>query len=214
MFLDPALSFLLAYHPVIAVTVFSVIVLIIINVFYRILMNQADAKQLKEKTKELNKQMRVLQKEGKREESNKLLSEVMRENSRLMRMTMKPMLVSFIIVIILLPWLSEAYGDRIVTFENDAGKFSFRSVEYQVLKSGQLITVNGQETCSAPCAQKFGDSFLEITKESDNIKFAPVVAMLPVQLPVIGNNLGWLGWYILVSVPVVVFTRKLMRIYA
>jgi uncharacterized membrane protein (DUF106 family) len=213
MFLDPALSFLLAYTPIVAVTIFSVIVLIIINLFYRILMNQSEAKQIKEKSKELNKQMRALQKEGKRDEANKLLSEVMRENSKIMRMTMKPMLVSFIIVIVLLPWLSEAYGDRTVAMENNIGKFNFRGVEYDVSRSGNIITVNGQTACTS-CVQKIGDSFFEITEDQGKIRFAPVIAMLPVSLPVVGNNLGWLGWYILVSIPVVIFTRKLMRIYA
>ena len=47
----------------------------------------------------------------------------------------------------------------------------------------------------------------------DRVKLAMVVVSLPIRLPVFGYNLGWLGWYFLVSIPLVILIRKLMKIY-
>ncbi len=212
MVLNVIFGFLLAYTPIVAVTIFSVCILILINIFYKILIKQNEAKQLKEKTKELNKQMREAQKAGNKDEANRLMSETMRENGRLMRLTMKPMIVSFIIVIVFLPWLSDAYGDRLVTLENNAGKFTLQGVDYSVVKSENSIAVNGEAACIS-CTKKIENIMFEITQQDGKISFAPVVAMLPVSLPFVGNTLGWLGWYIIVSIPVAILTRRLMKIY-
>ena len=89
---------LLVLEPALAVTIFAIIILILINLCYRFLINQQEAKQLKERTKELNKQMKEERKQGNTERANELMKDVMTENSKLMRMTMKPMLVSFVII--------------------------------------------------------------------------------------------------------------------
>jgi len=38
------------------------------------------------------------------------------------------------------------------------------------------------------------------------------VITLPYSLPIWGNSLGWLGWYILASFPISMFLRKLLRL--
>jgi uncharacterized membrane protein (DUF106 family) len=213
MVLDVIFGFLLPFDPVVAVTIFAIIILVLINIFYKILIKQHEAKELKEKTKELNRQMKEAQKAGNKDESNKLLSEMMRENSRLMRMTMKPMIVSFIIVILLLPWPAGVYGDKFVKMENNAGELDFQGTKYQVQATDNKISINQVELCTMPCTEKIGSMLFEVNQESDNIKFAPVIALLPVSLPFVGNSLGWLGWYILTSIPLAVLIRKFMKIY-
>lgn len=216
MVLDALFGFLLAYNPAIAVTIYSFIVLVLINIFYRILINQNDAKQLKEKTKELNKQMKEAQKTGNKDEVNKAMSEVMRENSKLMRMTMKPMIISFIIVILLLPWMADSYGDRIVALGNSTGEMNYQGTKYQIEKTdnGVIVKTATQSiSCTFPCTEKIDKNLFEISKQDTNAKFMPVVALLPISLPFIGNVLGWLGWYILVSIPLVILIRKFMKIY-
>ncbi|MCX6815948.1 MAG: EMC3/TMCO1 family protein, partial [Candidatus Aenigmarchaeota archaeon] len=103
MNLESVFGFLLNYNPTIAIIIYAFLVLLLINIFYKILIKQQDAKQLKEKMNEINKQMKEEQKAGNKEKANQLVGEMMHANSTLMKMTMKPMIVSFIIVIILLP---------------------------------------------------------------------------------------------------------------
>jgi len=205
---------LLAFSPVVAVTIFSVIVLILINIFYRILINQQAAKDLKARTKELNKKMREEQKAGNKEATNKLMSEMMSENSRLMRMTMKPMIISLVIVVVLLPWLSTAYGDQIVGIKDGAGTLKLGGTEYTVQESGGSITVADLSvSCAGTCLQNINSQLYEIRSEGNNVIFAPVVAQIPVSLPFFGTTIGWLGWYIVVSIPFVMLIRKFMKIY-
>jgi len=216
MVLNLIFGFLLGYQPAIAVTIFAIITLVLINIFYRILINQNNAKQLKDKTKELNKQMKEARKAGKKEESDKLMREMMQENSRLMRMTLKPMIISFIIVILLLPWLADAYGDRIVKIENNAGELVFRDVKYKVDMTDndvKIIKESQATSCTLPCLEEIDGNLFEISKESTNLKFAPIVALLPISFPFVGNTLGWLGWYIFISIPLAVLIRRFMKIY-
>lgn len=218
MVVEPVFGFLLAYPPIVAVTIYSIIVLFLINIFYRILIKQGQAKELKAQTKELGKKMREEQKAGRTEESTKLMSEMMKQNAKLMRMTMKPMIISFIIVIIMLPFLGEAYQDINVKLTDSKGNFTIKESRYDVSVSGAAITIANSASsstidCQATCIKNIEDKRYEIHQSNGNVKLSYVVALLPVSLPIAGNTLGWLGWYIIVSIPLVVLMRKLMKIY-
>ncbi len=139
------------FSPIIFISIYSFLLLILINVFYRILVNQTKAKQTKDLITELSKKMKESQKAGNTEESKKAMSQLMQEQGSLMRMSMKPMLVSLVIVVIFLPEMSNIYGST-------------------------------------------------------------YVANLPFALPYVGASLGWLGWYILFSIPAAILIRKLLKI--
>ena len=38
------------------------------------------------------------------------------------------------------------------------------------------------------------------------------IVILPFSLPVLGNHIGWLAWYLIVSMPLTLFLRKIMGI--
>jgi len=212
MVLNVIFGFLLNYPASVAIIIYSIIVIFLINIFYKFLINQEEAKQLKEKTRELNKQMREEQKAGNKERSNQLLREVMQANSKLMRLTIKPMIISFIIVIILLPFLADSYGDASVKLENNAGIAKIAGIEHRVEKVGDELKI-GDATCKPVCKTTIGNKLFEISMNGNDVHFARVVALLPLSLPFVGDTLGWLGWYIVVSIPIVIIMRKLMKIY-
>lgn len=216
MVLDVIFGFLLNYTPVVSVTIFAIIVLFLINIFYKILIDQNNAKQLKARTKEISSQMKEAQKAGDTKKSGELLSEMMRENNRLMRMTMKPMIISFIIVILMLPFLATHYGDRYAQLNNGTGTIGLDGVNYTVALNDNTIEIEGASLLEGGCdstCYRIGGRNYEVVPEKDKVKFAPIVAVLPIPLPVIGTTIGWLGWYILVSIPFVMLMRKFMRIY-
>ena len=80
---------LLIFQPVIAITIFAIIIIIIINIGYKFLVNQQEAKQIKDRIKELNETLKKEQKEGNTSKVTEIMSETMKENSKLMRLTMK-----------------------------------------------------------------------------------------------------------------------------
>lgn len=205
-------GFLLNYTPALSVLIFSIIILFVINIFYKILINQNDAKATKQRTKDISKQMKDAQKAGDTDKSKKLMGELLRENNKMMRMTMKPMIVSLVVVIILLPSLATFYGDKPVSLTDGKGSVALNGVTYQVEKSDGTVKI-GEASCSIPCtAEIAGDSYRVMT-EGSNIKVAQIVAVTPFALPFFGNSFGWLGWYIICSMPLVIIMRKAMKIY-
>ena len=221
MVLDFLFNPLLAIEPMIVIIIFSGIVLFIINLLQRLLVNQEEAKGIKEDVKELSKRMKEEQKQGNTEKANELMKEVMAKNSKMMSMTMKPMLVSFIVIILILPWMSGNYGDKIALLEDNKGEVNINDVVYSVERNGNEITING-ENCDSPCVRGFDNkNWLVSYKESgcllffcnpERVEFARIIAFLPVTLPFFGDDLGWLGWYLIISIPMALIIRKLLKI--
>lgn len=212
MVYDAIIAPLTGFHPTIAVLIFGLIILILINVFYKLLINQPEAKRIKDRQKELNKQVSEYRKQGDMANMNKLMKEVMRENTKLMKMTMKPMMVSFIIVIVLLPALHAAYSDIFVGIDGGTGSLNYLGETYDVSVSGQAVTISGA-SCQAPCETVVGSTEMIVTLEDSSVKLAPIVARSPISIPLTGYELGWLAWYIMLSIPLAITIRKFMKIY-
>jgi len=129
--------------------IFSAVITFIITIIYKFLANQNEIRQLKANLKEKQAQIKELQKTNP-QEANKMLNEVMTLSSKQMRINMKPMLLTLVVVGITLPWLGQA--------------------------------------------------------------FPGVVVKLPFTLPYFENDFGWLAWYIIVSIPLGAYFRKLLRV--
>jgi uncharacterized membrane protein (DUF106 family) len=207
--LDFLFAFLLNYTPAFAVIIFAIITLFVINIFYKLLINQNEAKQVKQRSKDLNKELREAQKAKNTEKANKLMSEMLAQNSKMMKFTMKPMMVSLIVVVLFLPSMSTFYGDKLVSPGNTT---MINNVNYTVVQDGSTVKI-GELTCTAPCTEKIGKYNYKVSEENGKVKVALIVAMLPISLPILGNTFGWLGWYIICSIPLVVVIRKFMKIY-
>ncbi|HLC67972.1 MAG TPA: EMC3/TMCO1 family protein [archaeon] len=200
---------LLNFNPALSVLIFSTIILFVINIFYKVLINQNDAKMIKQRVKEYNVELKDAQKKKETDRQKKVMSSMMSENSKLMKLTMKPMIVSLIIVVIFLPSMSGFYGDKFVA---SGGTVKLFDTNYTVVKDGTTVKINDL-SCTAPCTQKIGGYDYKISMEDDNVKVAQIVAVMPFALPFIGGTFGWLGWYIICSMPLVMIMRRLMKIY-
>ena len=125
----------------------STLIVFVISLFYKFLINQNQMKELKSNLKEKQAKVKELQKSNP-QEANRMLSEVLNLSNKQMKMSMKPMFLTLIVVGLALPYF------------------------------GQL--------------------------------FPGVVAKLPFTLPYVGNDFGWLAWYIIISLPLGQLTRKLI----
>jgi uncharacterized membrane protein (DUF106 family) len=202
---------LLGLQPALAILIFSAFVLFIINIFYKVLIKQHLAKAIKDRQKELSKRMQEERKAGNMDKMNALMKESLSENSKLMRMTMKPMIVSFVVVIIFLPWLHSVYGDVTAPMQNNTGIAALGGINHSFSINGKTLSSDFRK-CDGNCFI-INNRTYEVMKEGNAMKFAPIVATFPFSMPLLGYNVGWLGWYILVSIPLVVILRKLMKIY-
>jgi len=222
--MNPLLDFISIFEPSIGIIIFATIVLGIINLCYKYLVNQKEAKIIKLRIKELSEEMKKYQKEKNIEKVNEILRESMQENSKLMRMTMKPMLISFIVIIILLPGIANlfVYSAPLI---NNVGNVTINNEIYYVEKSDGLIIVKGNDffanfsTSTKVNKQISGGAWYISYKQGglfggpERVEFERVVAFLPgFSLPIVGNDFGWLGWYILVSIPLAIIIRKVLGI--
>lgn len=102
--LDPVLGWTLLLHPFVAILAISIIVTIISNLIYKWATDQKEMKRLKD-------QIEVLKKEVKanRENPKKMMksnNEMMQVNMQYMTRSLKPMLFTFIPVILVIGWMS------------------------------------------------------------------------------------------------------------
>lgn len=190
------------------IILYSFVVLSTVNIFYKLLVNQGQAKQIRENVENMNRQLREEQKNGNKEKSSQILSNIMREQGRVFKMSMKPLIVSFVIIGGFFYLIGGSYGNKIVELSSGMGTVTIDNQKYPIEKIDDKITINGKE---CPCV--IGNSAWRIAAEGDKVTLVRIVTSLPVSLPLIGNETGFLGWYIIVSMPTMIILRKLMKIY-
>jgi len=93
--------------------VIAAAIVFVITLFYKFLINQNALKELKNEQKEKQQKIKELQKTNP-VEANKMLNDVLKLTNKQMRMNMKPMIPTFILVIILLPWVAQLFPGAVV----------------------------------------------------------------------------------------------------
>lgn len=121
----------------------SVVIVFMISLFYRVLINQNELRELKSSLKEKQAKIKELQKTNP-QEANKILNETLALSSKQFRMSMKPMLLTLVVVGITLPYFGQAFPGAVVKlpfylpyFENDFGWLAWYIIVSIPL--GQLI---------------------------------------------------------------------------
>ncbi len=201
------------YNPHLAIIIFSLILVFVINLFYKFLINQEEAKQLKQRQKELKEEMKTYRKEGNAEKTTELFSEMMQLNNKMMKLTLKPMLASLIIIAIFLPMVA-SFFDITATFEDNHATIDLGGNVYEITRSEDTFEVTGpaEFECNKTCRQYLQNTEWNIRLDGNKIVFVRILVLLPFSLPLIGDDLGWLGCYIIISFILVMPIRKLLKI--
>ncbi|NIO44590.1 MAG: DUF106 domain-containing protein [Candidatus Aenigmarchaeota archaeon] len=191
---------------------FAAVIIFVTTLIYKFLMNQNEVRELKEKLKEKQARTKELQKTNP-EEAKRLMGETLKLSNKQFRMTMKPMMVSLILIIIVLPILAEMYGDKIVTIEDNKGVLNLDEKTYNLELTEEKLILENTE-CKIPCNDQIvGDYKWDINLEGENqVKFSRIVVLLPFTLPYFGNDFGWLFWYILISLIFNSIFRKILGV--
>jgi len=141
----------LLFSPVLSLVFVATTLTLILLVLTRFSVNRKAIKEIKDRMEQTRENLTKAQKEGNKEETSKLMNEMMSSNTDYMKQTFKTLIISLIVLSLILPWMKYRY--------------------------------EGKATAS-----------------------------LPFTLPFVGNSLGWVYWYVLVSFTVGWVIKKILGI--
>lgn len=96
------------------ILIISVILAFITALSYRLLIKQGELRKLKDEMKFYQDKIKEAQKSGDREAVSKLSSNMLKLSSRQFRMSMKPLMVSGLIFLLIIGWIAARYGEAII----------------------------------------------------------------------------------------------------
>ncbi len=132
--------------------IIAFLVSILINVITAYTMDIKKMRNMKEKLKKIQEQMKDAHKNKNTKKIQKLQMEMMNIQKEIFRQSFKPMLISFLPIVAILSWL-----------------------KWKIPKNISIVE-------------------------------------LPFNLPIFGNDLGWFGWYIFVSIVSSMIVKKIMKL--
>lgn len=214
----------LAQNALISLTLISISIAFIISSIYWLVMDQEKMEEAKEKSKELKEKMEKAREEGNEEEANEYMSEMMNASGEQMKMNFKPMIFTFVIIIPMFFFLfPNVFGDAEVALQEN-GNSMMGELKYQSLNKGLEVQNSDSlkvqldgNTYTKGDVFSIGEYDFEVQKlmkneESTKLKLSRVMVELPISLPFVGKTLGWLAWYILLSMPFTQFFRKMFGV--
>lgn len=98
-------------NDVIDILLISFFINLVINLCYKYLSDQTKIKAIKDHVKELKKKMKTASDDEKKE----ILNQIFLENSKIMKMNMKPLIISLFLVFLILGVLYSHYQSAVVS---------------------------------------------------------------------------------------------------
>ncbi len=100
--------------PIFMVFLIGAFISILMSIINWKVLGTEKAKEVKKRMQDVRASMLETQKSGDTKKTNEYLTELMKINSEYMRLTLKPMIVSIVLVILILPVLRESYKANVV----------------------------------------------------------------------------------------------------
>lgn len=208
------------YHSLIF---FSTLLAALFSVIYWWLLDIERADRIKKKINKYQDRMKEAREEDEQEKASKHFKKTLELNQKFMMLNLKPMIATMVFVALIFPWLGATYAPTIeMTQFNDTGyngtiEYAGESETVTALNtSGQMSFFTGD---SGERVNAFGvdwevSSFETVQDQNHdaelglNAKFVN----LPFSLPLAGEALNWLGFYILIVMPMTFIFRKLLGV--
>ncbi len=206
-----------------AVFILDVVFAFLLAIIYKYLMNQKEAKKLKANIKELKKKVNEAKKSNDINKMNQFMRKSVEMNNKLLRMSLKPMLASMVLVFLVFPWVNYTFSPTI-SFKNVNGTYTGQ-LKYDnltvplKLNSSNLIAFGTYGIIGRGQYIKIDDTKWQVKsisfsrdKKTAKSKVALVFVNLPFYIPFAGRTLEWFGYYFLLGIPLTYGFRKLFKV--
>jgi uncharacterized membrane protein (DUF106 family) len=240
--IEPILMFLYsfyntAFHPIltmgpyVALGFFSFCLAGLFSIIYWYMLDIERAEEVKEKISSYQDKMKEARSNDNTDKASEHMQKTMELNQRLMKLNLKPMIGTMIFVGLLFPWLGATFAPAIeltetgnntfegdltyaqkdvpVTVTNQSGNITIESGN-QTLGVSDSITAHGIRWDVSNFKEHKGGIFAEAKGHILNVNARFVD--LPVSVPLAGDALNWLGFYILIAMPLTYIFRKMLGV--
>lgn len=226
-FYDAIFQPLLAMGQYYSLAFFSVALAATFSLIYWRFLDVERQQELKEK---LNKQQEKMKEARQNDNTDKVsehMSKSMELNQKFMMLNFKPMLVTMLFVGLFFPWLSGTFSPTVQLEDNNGVytgelEYASESVPIEVQNGNDTVmNVEGQEVEPGETFEALGITW-EFRNAGENggwfspdgfsASVAAVFVPLPFSLWYIGSALNWLGFYVLLAMPLTFAFRKMLGI--
>ncbi len=230
-FYDAIFQPLLAAGPYVSLGFFSAVLAGIFSLIHWHLLDIEKADELKDQLSDHQEKMKEARQNDESEKASDHMQKTMKLNQELMKLNMRPMAGTMLFVVLIFPWLGATYAPVIEMNQTDPGMFQGEleyAGEVQTLtvnntSTSPVVTLNGQEAEVSEeidvlgirwQVARFGVSGggLFSAGEGTILKLNAEFVKLPFSLPLVGNALNWLGFYILIAMPLTYLLRKVLGV--
>jgi uncharacterized membrane protein (DUF106 family) len=208
-------------EPIFVVGLITAIASILFVLVQRFLVDQERLRELREQMGKYKKLADEARKKGKIKDVNRYTTLMLQLSSEQFRFMFRSMIFIFIIIGPVFFLLSSLYPDVVVKLEGD-GMFEYEDFSIPVTAADDGIYLENKRIGIGETFQ-LGKYDFELNKNcglifffcadpAKEVKFSRIIVYLPFSLPFLGANLGWLGWYIFLSITITTLLRKLLGV--
>jgi uncharacterized membrane protein (DUF106 family) len=195
------------------------------------LLDHEKADKIQDKISEHQEKMKEARENENHEKASEHTKKVFKQNQKFMMLNMKPMIGTMVFVALIFPWLGTTFAPTVQlqetgnnTFE---GNFTYANTQTPITVDNTSETVQLQvdnQTVTpgeAARIQGFDWTYKGIHEKSPGVfsntegmvaSFNGKFVNLPFSLPWIGGALNWLGFYILIAMPMTFALNKALGI--
>ena len=227
-FYDTVFQPLLAMSPYYSLAFFSVALAGTFSLIYWRFLDIERQQELKEKLNEQQEKMKEAQDENDTDKVSEHMSKSLELNQKFMMLNFKPMIVTMLFVGLFFPWLGATFSPGVDLQQTNSAytgdlEYASEAVEIEVHQGNETyMNINEQEVRPGETFDAHGITweFRSVNEESGffssseglNAKVSAVFVPLPFSLWYIGSALNWLGFYILMAMPLTFAFRKMLGI--
>ena len=223
---------ILALGPYVALGIFSAALAGIFSIIYWYLLDIEKQKELKEKISEKQEKMKEARKNDKADKASEHMQETMKHNQKMMMLNFKPMIATMLFVVFIFPWLGSTFAPTVQLDAQDnntfTGEFEYngQSTPITVINDTEPTVQLGDQEAQVGGelkaygvewdVVKFGEAgggFFGISlNEGTIVKLNAKFIELPFGIPLAGTALNWLGFYIIIAMPLTFILRKMLGV--
>ncbi|AOV94347.1 hypothetical protein AQV86_00280 [Nanohaloarchaea archaeon SG9] len=225
-FYDTVFQPLLSMGPYVSLGFFSVALAGIFSLIYWWLLDKERADEIKDKLEHHQDKMKEARQNDKSDKASNHMQKTLKLNQKFMMLNFKPMIATMVFVALIFPWLGATYAPTIEMQNADnqtfTGNISYagQTEQIQVINNTEpVIKFNGENASLHESFHSHGMTWEVMNfnqasnQEADGkLKINAVFVPLPVNIPFIGTALNWLGFYILLMMPLSYTFRKALGV--